>query len=243
MGSLHFVQSAGAAVFVLGGRAHLGVVHAGQRPEPLLVAAARVVDEMFFHCELQRLRRDADLVAAVDELNRRGRFLTTLPIRFPASDLTIATSALRCAGVARESTIERGARGCGFAADLVDAEVGVRCERGDDREAVEGDAVTCPRSTFHASSASRPVVAASPFMMQAPANTSAVLASTYVPVTVAGFAASAPASGSTMRPKGRVSSWASPLVTTCSSRGHRQQASGRTGWRSGPRPVCVNTHH
>src|SRR3954471_19567681 len=49
---------------------------------------------------------------------------------------------------------------------------------------------TSPRSTFHASSASRPVVAASPFMTQAPANTSAVLASTYVPVTVAGLAAS-----------------------------------------------------
>src|SRR3954471_21723639 len=45
-----------------------------------------------------------------------------------------------------------------------------------------------PRSTFHASSASRPVVAASPFIMQAPAKTSAVLASTYVPVTDAGFA-------------------------------------------------------
>src|SRR5262245_60250996 len=49
---------------------------------------------------------------------------------------------------------------------------------------------TWPRSTFHASSASRPVVAASPFMTQAPANTSAVLASTYVPVTAGPLAAS-----------------------------------------------------
>src|SRR3954454_24419066 len=49
---------------------------------------------------------------------------------------------------------------------------------------------TWPRSIFHASSASRPVVAASPFMTQAPANTSAVRASTYVPVTDAGLAAS-----------------------------------------------------
>src|SRR5262249_24869867 len=45
-------------------------------------------------------------------------------------------------------------------------------------------------STFQASSASRPVVAASPFMTQAPVNTSAVLASTYVPVTDTGLAAS-----------------------------------------------------
>src|SRR5687768_12698187 len=49
--------------------------------------------------------------------------------------------------------------------------------------------LTCPRSTFHARSASRPGVAASPFMMQAPANTSAVLASTYVPVTAGPVAA------------------------------------------------------
>src|SRR6266567_1412517 len=47
-----------------------------------------------------------------------------------------------------------------------------------------------PRSTFHASSASRPVVPPSLFTTQAPANTSAVLASTYVPVTDAGLAAS-----------------------------------------------------
>ena len=41
-----------------------------------------------------------------------------------------------------------------------------------------------PRSTFHARIASLPIVSASLFMMQPPVNTSAVRASTYVPVTV-----------------------------------------------------------
>src|SRR5579872_2186804 len=53
-----------------------------------------------------------------------------------------------------------------------------------------GTPFSWPFSIFQASSASRPVVAASPFMMQAPVNTSAVLASTYVPVTDAGLAPS-----------------------------------------------------
>src|SRR4030095_16056930 len=39
-----------------------------------------------------------------------------------------------------------------------------------------------PRFTFQTSSASRPVVAASPFMMHPPVKTSAVWASTYEPV-------------------------------------------------------------
>ena len=42
---------------------------------------------------------------------------------------------------------------------------------------------TLPRSTRQASSACRPMVSASLFMTQPPAKTSAVRASTYVPVT------------------------------------------------------------
>ena len=96
--------------------------------------------------------------------------------------LAIATSASRCAGGRALVDEDRGRVSRRVAADFADAEVGVAGDRGDDGEAVEATPSKLPRSTFHASSASRPVVAASPFMMQPPAKTSAVRASTYVPV-------------------------------------------------------------
>src|SRR3954468_17081562 len=93
------------------------------------------------------------------------------------------------------------------------------------------------RPTFHASSASRPVVAASPFMTQAQAKTSAVLASTYVPLTVAGVAASV-ANTRLDSATDTAIFFMTFLLPTCiySEQQHRspQQASGTTGSPIGP---------
>ena len=65
-----------------------------------------------------------------------------------------------------------------FAAHLPHAEIVRAGKRGDDRQAVDGHAATLPRSTRQASTACLPMVSASLFMMQPPAKTSAVRAST-----------------------------------------------------------------
>src|SRR6266576_2308484 len=48
---------------VLIGRAHFGAIDPRQGIEPLLVAAARVVVEVFFHRQLHGVGRDGDLMA------------------------------------------------------------------------------------------------------------------------------------------------------------------------------------
>src|SRR6185503_10175708 len=77
----------------------------------------------------------------VGKLDRRGRFLYDAADEVSGQRLHHADERLALRGVRARVDVNRGAGRCRFAADLVDAEVGVRGERGDDGEPVEGDAV------------------------------------------------------------------------------------------------------
>src|SRR4030095_1139450 len=62
-------EDAGAELVLVGG-AHLRAIDLRQGIEPLLVAAARVVVQMFLDRQLHRIGGDVDHVAVVRELNR-----------------------------------------------------------------------------------------------------------------------------------------------------------------------------